>query len=473
MAIFTQLTSALWSYVSPRKTGAQPPTPKTAPPFVKQQRQQHVHKGSLRQLTRDTRSMSPNARVDSWRATSELSPAPGAKRKRSSARTTEDNRKQKARRMSRQEDSDDEMELEEDEVGMEYDSEDEVGHHEIRVADDRNASELSSLFSSVRMQRTPTPTPTPTTPIPEDYFDDSESDIDVDNTSVVDELTYQESTPKTRKLRTLPAEQEALGVSDTDLRDAGWDDDHVTLVQKLKLRGHEPLLPQHWHFSFRFWPDALFAADDDAFVSSVREDHFKAEKALEKLLDLGSFVRDSLVAEPPRRPDLQVRKALKAYLKWALVDSQLDSQTAIPVLAVVTRPANAPALVLQEKAARKLKKLADRYHSAFRAVNSTEGSPASKASSQLSYPVPTLYAIIASATLVALTVYTPEDPRQSVKPVAFFDFKDSNYDAWNSLALAIIVCHVRNVQMAIAEDTGLGMKEPGMIGMDEESDPDL
>ena len=72
-----------------------------------------------------------------------------------------------------------------------------------------------------------------------------------------------------------------------------------------------------------------------------------------------------------------------------------------------------------------------------------------------------------------MTVYTPEDPEQTVRPVAFFDFKDSNYDAWNSLALAIIVCHVRNVQARIAEDTGLGIKEPGAHGMDVESDPDL
>jgi hypothetical protein len=355
--------------------------------------------------------------------------------------------------------------LEPEDVVMTVDDEEDGGDgYERRTA--REFSGLSSALFSGEMERTPTPSP-------EDLLNDSDSEIDIDNTSVVDETTYQDSTPKRRGIRNLPEEQEALGVSDAELRDAGWGDDHITLVQKIKMRGHEPLLPKHWQFSFRFWPDAFFAADNDAFISSVRNDHFKAEKALERLLDLGSRMRDSLIAEPARRPDLNARNSIKAYLKWALADSQLDPKTAIPLLAIETKPANVPAEELQARAIRKLEKLHARYTKAFTVVKSTEHSVKSSTSPELFYDVPTLYAIIASASLVALTVYTPEDPNERLKPVAWFDFKQPDYDAWNSLALAIIACHLRNVQMTIAEDTGLGEKKTGIARIEEEEeDPD-
>jgi hypothetical protein len=89
----------------------------------------------------------------------------------------------------------------------------------------------------------------------------------------------------------------------------------------------------------------------------------------------------------------------------------------------------------------------------------------------LSYPIPTLYAIIASGTLIALTAYKPDDEEAEVKTLAFFNMKDKAYDIWNALALAIAVCHARNVQMRIADETGLGAKSPDAVE-EESDDPD-
>ena len=443
MALLKRLSDTFWGYVSPRKPVAHPPTPQTDPTFKRPS--VPARKGSLRELKRGAKSMSPAERVDSWRATTPASSRTSGKRKndfspsqgREKLHRGEDGRATSVAYA----DSDDDDEA----SGEDEDMED-------------VASELTSLVTDMRVK----------SPTPEDFLHDS--DIDIDNTSVVDDATYH-ATPKRRKLVTLPAEQEAFGVSSNELRNAGWDDDHITLVQKIKLRGHEPLFPRHWHFSFRFMPDALFADDDDAFVSSIHADHFKAEKALEALLDLGSRMRDSIAAQASTPPEHIARKAINRYLKWATQDSGLDSKATVPLLTIVTGAARTPASQLQTIAQRKLTRLATRYRTAFRILQSTESSPTSKASTQYSYPTPTLYALIASHMLVALVAFGSD----GIKPVAFFDFKEKDYDAWNSLALAIAVCHVRNVQVRIAEETGLGARVPGQekgMGVDEE-DPDL
>lgn len=448
MALFTRLSDTFWSYVSPRKPVAHPPTPKTEPAFKRPR--VSARKGSLRDLKRAAKSMSPTERVDSWRATTPASSRASGKRK-STFPPSQARGKMRGGNDSRA-------------TSVVYADESEASGEDEDMGDVE--SELTSLVTDMRV-KSPTPTP-------QYFLHDSDSNIDIDDTSVVDDATYH-STPKRRKLVTLPAEQEAFGVSSNELRKAGWDDDHITLVQKIKLRGHEPLFPRHWHFSFRFMPDALFAEDDDAFVSSIHADHFKAEKALEALLDLGSRMRDSIAAQASTSLEQYARKAINAYLKWAAQDSGLDTKATIPVLEIVTGPASTPASQLQATAQRKLARLASRYRTAFRVLQSTESSPASKASTQYAYPTPTLYALIASHTLVALVAFRPEDANAGIRPVAFFDFKDRDYDAWNSLALAIAVCHVRNVQVRIAEETGLGARVPGLEtdAKDEEEDPDL
>jgi hypothetical protein len=352
-------------------------------------------------------------------------------------------------------------EEEEDEEDDDSEDEDEDGSDADEVM--RDDEGLSSMFSTVRVDGSPTP---------EDFLDEYDSEVDVDETRVLDDGEYH-NTPIKRKITTLPEEQKAFGVGSSEMRAAGWDDDYITLVQKIKMRGHEPLLPQSWRFNFRSFPDALFAPDDDAFIGSICNQHFRAEKALEKLLELGAQVRDSDIVSSRTRPEMHIRRMMEVYQKWAALDSGLDPHTAIPLIALEAKPAGYSVTDLHQNANRKLERLAARYRAAFRVLESTENSPASKASTQYSYPVPTLYAIVASHTLIALMAYKPEDPTPDAKPIAFFDMTNSNYDVWNALALAIMVCHARNVQVRIAEDTGLGVQVPGRKGRAASEDPDL
>ena len=317
--------------------------------------------------------------------------------------------------------------------------------------EDEDHDEVSSGASNIRVGKSPSPKGYV-------YEDD---DVDGNDTVVISEQEYERSSPRRMKIISPTTEHFSRGVSTEELRAEGWDDDHITLVQKIAMRGFEPLMPRHYKFEYGFMPDSLFAEDDDAFISSVRDDHRRGSMALEKLFDLGGWVRDRVFLKGRIKPEQQVRKMLKAFVQWAEKDSGLNLKTAIPLLEMEMKPADTDANILQENARRKLASLAARYREAFRILQSIESSPGSRTSTQLSYPIPTLYAIVASHTLIALVAYNPEDAEPDVKSVAFFDMKDKDYDVWNALALAIIVCHCRNVQVRIAEETGLGMRHPG------------
>ena len=152
---------------------------------------------------------------------------------------------------------------------------------------------------------------------------------------------------------------------------------------------------------------------------------------------------------------------LNEYIKWADSASGLDNKTATPLLTMEMQPDGTPATELTENARRKLARLAMRWKEAFRVKQSIENSPGSRTSTVLTDPLPTLYCIIASNTLVALTAYNPNEDTPEVKSVAFFEMKDKDYDVWNSLAVAIIVCHVRNMQVRDRKSTRLNSSHSG------------
>jgi len=394
--------------------------------------------------------MSPSERIDSW----EVRPASDAsesvagnkKRKRAYTPSTRAGRQHKLQKME-----DDEMDHTPD---LDYDGDTQM--------DDDEEDELASGMSTIRVGHSPS--------LREEYEDE---DLDIEETIVVSEAEYARTTPKRKRIIDLPKEHESRGVSTEELRAHGWDDDHITLVQHIAMRGFEPLLPKHWKFDYRFMPDALFEQDDDAFISSVRGDHYRGVMALEKLFELGARTRDRVLLDGRVTPEEQVRRQLTAYMKWAEADAGLDTRTAIPLITLEMKPSGTPAAELQENARCKLARLAARYTEAFRVRQSIENSPTTDSTStKLSYPVPTLYAFIASHTVVALAAYRHDDPERKVKPVAFFDMKDKDHDVWNALALAIVVCHARNVQVRIAEETGVGVKQHDAPREEPEDDPD-
>lgn len=413
---------------------------------------------SMQQMSHHARSMSPNERVGSWQVRSPSSRASSAvstfKRKRRSTASPSVDRRRKKHRMEDEGD---------DELGTDYDT---VMDEDPSIYDDygdEDATEYGTEYKSVSRGRRRRRSILSATP---------EKDLSMNTTLFVeDEFVDRPS----RRVVNLPEEHKMQNISDDELRAKGWDDDYITLMQKVALRGYEPVLPSFLKFAFRWLPRELFEKDDhEAFVGSVQGRHFKMSKELELLFGLGGRVRDRIDFPCKVSPERQMRRQIRAFNDWAQEDAGIDQRTAIPVLALKFQPAGTDPSILINNATKKCKRLAARYREALQVQRSVELSPEGSENTMLSYPLPTFYAIIGSDAKLALMAYDPKKGLDEVcEPIAFFDFDDVGYDVWNSLALAIAVCHARNVQMVIAEDTGIGLKQPDYT--DEEmivDDPD-
>ncbi|KAK3073661.1 hypothetical protein LTR53_004567 [Teratosphaeriaceae sp. CCFEE 6253] len=522
MAIFGRLSQTFWFYLSPPKTDSQRTKTKTSPrtaPAAKSKTRAlgQNRRASLGDVVKQSRSMSPLTRIDSWRVGSA---GAGIKRKRSTTPSSSlgAGRQSKVGRMEMEHDFDDEpvkeievesdvemdddqgeevqqsdegIEIEDDaedaeednskseESGAEDEDEDEEEEDD---DDDGSIQDLEHLTSSVSAARISSKSPSSSH---KSFFYDDDFDQDTTIVRPLPSPTY--TPPARRKIIDLPAEYSSRGVSTEELELQGWSASHIALVQKLAQRGFEPLVPRSWRRDFTWLPDGLLqpVGDDDqsAFISSVRTStggtRIRGIKALLALFEIGGRVRDRLIVNNNLTPEKQSQRSIQAYLKWANVDADLDTRAAIPVLAFEVQPAGTDVGVIQENARRKMARLHEQWAEALRAQPSIEHSPTPKSrshasSSLTSYPIPQIYALVASHTLLALVAYRPDSNlaagEQEVRTVAYFDLKDKDYDAWNALAMAIVVCHLRNVRIGMRDATGVGVKiESGM----EVEDPDL
>jgi len=309
-------------------------------------------------------------------------------------------------------------------------------------------------------------------------FGDTDEDGEQDISNIIPEEEWNNSTPK-RRVVDITEEYSNRGISTEELRAQGWCDDHITLVQKIAMRGFEPLMPRYFKDEFTYLPNVLFGDDERAFIRTIKTTQggrSMGYHVLRPLMILGGAVRVARDHKAVRTPGEEIIKRVHDYIWRVDKDSGLDTKHTIPLLAFETKPIGTSPDVMQANILRRMEILHRRYGKAFSAHRSIELSPSSTSTStttKLTYPIPQIYGLVASHTVAVLMAYRPDEAAEDnrVPTVAFFDYQDPGYDAWNSLALAIVVHHCRNSQLRIAEETGLGMKIPGMDQQLE--DPDL
>lgn len=441
MAFLKRLSNSLWDYVSPSKPSL--PTPKTA--AVDATGLTPIRKTSIDHVVKHAQSMSPTEKIKGWPVQTPTSSLVGTKRRLSDASSLGAGRPIKQPKLKMEDLSErySHQSLGEDvDVDMEDESEGE------------DEDDLSPFGKSIRY--------------------DSAS---VGDTVVVSEDALQVKGPKFVSVdaATYLAENHS---TTQELRAKGWDDDLITLYQKILLRGHEPVLPHFLKMEYRWWPDAFFEDDDDAFIGSMRGQQFRAGVALRKILDIGGYARDTcLMVEEGLSdfalPEMQVSRLFNAYLRWAEADAELDTNTAIPILTQVYEPQGTEGDYLMALAKGQCQDLTTRWKQALQVSHSVEMSPSSSSKMSdgtiLCYELPTLYALIASYTIVGIMAYRPDT--DELLPLFQFDFGDRDTSVYTSLALAMLACHVRNVEARIAEETMIGLKQPNSES-EEEDDPD-
>lgn len=499
MTFFSRVSDSIWAFVSPVKTPAKETT-QTLPKCHKS-----VKDGRRRRSIEDVKthdgSMSHVEKIASWRIsspsqTSDLHSS-SKKRKRLSTRDIAAGRREKLVKMQyanfvdhEELENNSDVDMDEEEYEAEQSEEEESGADSNEDRGVETASDSDVCMEDQEYEQKDAKDEEVESASDDDDDDDDnqdgidevssnlsninvagselQSDYDYDEygTPVLSDEAYNECSPR-KKLISPTTEMFAHGISTDEMRADGWPDEHIALVSKLTMRGYEPLLPHFWKLDYRNFPDQLFEADDNSFINTLCNKHLRAIKAFNSLLELGGRVRSRAEAykglNSYKTPEIQAQNYLKAYVKWANKDCDLDLKTTIPLLTIIARPLTYSSEAMTALATKRLAKLASRYKEAFSILQSIEASPSpSTASTILSNPLPTLYALACSHQVIALAAYNPNHENPGLKMVAIFDLSEIRHDVWNAFAMAILVCHCRKVQTRIAEETGLGMKVPGM-----------
>ncbi|EMD69396.1 hypothetical protein GGP41_004613 [Bipolaris sorokiniana] len=267
-----------------------------------------------------------------------------------------------------------------------------------------------------------------------------------EETMVVDDGTYMDQ----QKNMNAQEERRRRDQQGQELRNSGWSEDAVFLFQKLGMRGFEPLLPIGWINDFETLPEDLFTENlDKAFIKPAFGTEYGAQHALNKLFDLGGFVRDAWHTRAKRTPAFQIGKAVKAFTKWAMKDGKVDHLwSQLPLFQTVTFSRHVHPSVGEEKMLEKLGHLHGLWYDALKIGE------AEQHGDSVVPEVPTLYGITASHSVMAFVSYAPgnnDRDQPQLRLIAMFDFNKEGYDVWNSLAMAIFIIHCRNRMMQLSE----------------------
>ena len=239
-----------------------------------------------------------------------------------------------------------------------------------------------------------------------------------------------------------------------------WTQPEIDLYVHLEMRGYEPLLPANWEMDFNTLPEALFTRnEDEAYIRtlggsgrlSLGSCEFRAQQALHKLIGLGAKVRDRMVAGG-KEIELMAKGEIMKYISWSLADAGLDRKKIAEELVVVeARTGRESPQALQARMRERLDELADKHE---KLIGRSEDLPA-------------LYGILLTHTLMVFIGYDPNiatgNDSQDLRTIATFNFKERDYDVWNSLAIAIVAMHTREQMSKIygseeaTEDEKLGL----------------
>jgi hypothetical protein len=268
-------------------------------------------------------------------------------------------------------------------------------------------------------------------------------------------------------------------VSRDQLLARGWPTNTVWLIQRIHNRGREPLFAFHWRMDFPMMPEGMFLPPGHAhpgYIFSIRDKDFRAKHAFERLMQLGPKVRDKLtVGLAPE--DLIVRE-LKRYIKWADWDA-MNQFPHYPFVEIYAGGRDKDVNVMQDTLFLRLSQLHNHWKNASTDDHAPQRPPPfigtpRRADDNLPPP---LYGILVSHTLLGIVAFMPgaenSDSIGYLRTVGVFDFNVVGYDVWTSLALALLVVHVRGegVKRGCARGRE-GMRERWPRVVRESRDPD-
>lgn len=238
-------------------------------------------------------------------------------------------------------------------------------------------------------------------------------------------------------------------VSKEQLLARGWPENTVSLIQRIHNRGREPVFASHWRYDFPTMPEGMFLPsghEHAGYIYSTRRRDFRAKHAFEKLMQLGPKVRDKITVG--LAPEALIVKEIKRYMAWAEWDAR-NQFPDFPFVEIYQGTADEDVNAMQDTLLSRLATLHEHWKSAPNDPNAPKRPPPFIGTPRRDddNDPPPLYGILVSHTLVGIVIFVPgaenSDSVGYLRTVGVFDFNVLGYDVWTSLALALLVVHVR------------------------------
>ncbi|KAH0294451.1 hypothetical protein M436DRAFT_73001 [Aureobasidium namibiae CBS 147.97] len=238
-------------------------------------------------------------------------------------------------------------------------------------------------------------------------------------------------------------------VSKDQLLARGWPPNTVSLIQRIHNRGREPVFASHWHYDFPMMPEGMFLPpghEHPGYIYSTRNRNFRAKHAFGNLMQLGPKVRDKITVG--LAPEALIVKEIKRYMEWADWDSR-NQFPDFPFVEIYQGTVDEDVNAMQDTLLSRLATLHKLWLDAPTNPNAPKrpapfiGAPRRDDDDE----PPPLYGILVSHTLVGIVIFVPgaenSDSIGYLRTVGVFDFNVLGYDVWTSLALALLVVHVK------------------------------
>lgn len=228
--------------------------------------------------------------------------------------------------------------------------------------------------------------------------------------------------------------------------------DEQRTAHQLLARGCMPTIHRHWEKDFSTLPESLFFSgkEDEAqrnesnfVLENDKCSEFYAIRAFQELLKICGNVRDYCNILD-LCPAVYIKKSTEKYLRWALSDAGVRVQPDTPPVHIIySKYQDEEPKEAFNKVANALKKLSDTWQSQLAAPH--DGEKAWPALMGL---------VICGPVLSVISLDTNPHPQtltQGIKFLGHFDLADFDNDVWNTLAVAIIVMHIKRTVTKLAK----------------------
>ncbi|KAI9741439.1 MAG: hypothetical protein M1818_004245 [Claussenomyces sp. TS43310] len=221
-----------------------------------------------------------------------------------------------------------------------------------------------------------------------------------------------------------------------------WHEDEAALFHKLTMRGYEPLLPSNWAYDFRTCPSQLFTQNmNQTFLNSASGNDFRAINALSSLITLGGRVRSLIECHKPQ--EQLIKKELDNYVKWSERDGNYNTKRFLPRLSIVAGHPDQEIPNITRAITDQLRFLAIRHRQALALPHPGRLNELGEVEVFMR-PPPVLYGVIIAHCITLFVTLDSSKVDAQIRTIAHFDFSNADMDVWNSFAVAILVCMVRN-----------------------------